>query len=187
MGYLRPQKKNSCLCAAIGSGGHRQRSDPSDPRRPCHGFHHRRRDLFPDRPLFCRLSGHSGAGHHLQCGTDVESSKSLGRISSIRYVRSFLPTFIIYRFASLTLPRGTDRHPGHQRCRDPQRAVFLHSCDHGEKRGADLGYAGVMLYLQWKLALVSFVLLPLVVYLSPAVHPAVPDHPPDHPAQRSPP
>lgn len=44
-----------------------------------------------------------------------------------------------------------------------------------------LGYAGVMLYLQWKLALVSFVLLPLVVYLSPAVHPAVPDHPPDHP------
>lgn len=29
-----------------------------------------------------------------------------------------------------------------------------------------LGYAGVMLYLQWKLALVSFVLLPLVVYLT---------------------
>ena len=29
-----------------------------------------------------------------------------------------------------------------------------------------LGYAGVMLYLQWKLALVSFLLLPLVVYLT---------------------
>lgn len=29
-----------------------------------------------------------------------------------------------------------------------------------------LGYAGVMLYLNWKLALVSFILLPLVVYLT---------------------
>ena len=29
-----------------------------------------------------------------------------------------------------------------------------------------LGYAGVMLYLNWKLALVSFILLPLVVYLA---------------------
>ena len=29
-----------------------------------------------------------------------------------------------------------------------------------------LGYAGVMLYLNWKLALISFVLLPLVIYLT---------------------